>query len=93
MPESQPIPAPIIWSGAEMMVVLCPFCNNPDYVKLSTGAKMSQCLEGEYEPKGRFDFKLATQLLRAREKANAYKVEWRKRNPEKAELKDGSNSE
>ena len=62
-----------------MMLVLCPFCSNPDYVKFSTEPRRSLCNEGKYEPKGRFDFKTAMMLMKAREKWNEYKKDWRKK--------------
>lgn len=73
------IPAPIIWNNARMMLVLCPFCNNPDYVKFSTEPRMSLCRQGKYEPKGKFDFKTAMMLMKAREKWNEYKKDWRRK--------------
>jgi hypothetical protein len=83
--EPEPVHAPIIWNNARMMIVLCPFCNNPDYMKFDTTPRMSLCRQGKYEPKGRFDFETATMLMKAREKWNAYKKEWRRKQQDKGD--------
>jgi hypothetical protein len=77
--EPAPVPAPIIWNNTQNMIVLCPFCKNPDYVKFTARPIMALCNQGKYLPKGRFDFELATRLLEDREKWNAYKKDWRRK--------------
>lgn len=74
----EPPTAPLLWSNEKHMLILCPYCKQPEYRKFGKLPSSSLCRGGNYTLGDPFDFKVAILGMKHRQNDCEAKRKYRK---------------